>query len=180
MSAFQRTGRLACATVLSAVAAAGCTSGHSSSAGHSTASGTTGGVSTAGPRPIPSDTSQAPQHSASVAKPPNLAEDGVPVLVSAAALKGGAEYPLKGGIQAGKTLATAVNCQGDGTLRVSLEPAGLSFPLTCSEGNVTPTFNEVQFASTYKEAYFKFTPSPSSDITWSFAAGWDPHPPKRE
>lgn len=73
-----------------------------------------------------------------------------------------------------------MNCQGSGTLDVSLEPKSfVSFPLRCEAGKVNGTFNEIRLITAHKGAYFKFTVS-SPDITWSFAAGWDPHSPGRD
>ncbi|MFJ5611974.1 hypothetical protein ACIQCJ_21595 [Streptomyces sp. NPDC093221] len=111
-----------------------------------------------------------------MAKAPNLSEVNVPTLASAASLSKDTEFPLIGGIRASKTLAIAVNCKGTGTLTVAIEPSGLSFPLRCIPTQVTPTVNEIRFASTSKQAQITFTLSPMSDLAWSYSAGWDPHP----
>jgi hypothetical protein len=173
MTASRRSGVLACTAVLLGAAAAGCTSNHSSSADHPPTDRPSTNHSVAATTASPT----APDpHAPSVAKSPNLGDEDVKALVSAASLTGSGEYPLKGGIRSGKTLAIAVNCQGIGTLKVTIAPAGITFPLTCIAKQVTPTVNEVRFASHSKDAYIRFTVDGRPKVTWSFAAGWDPHP----
>jgi hypothetical protein len=64
------------------------------------------------------------------------------VLAQAANASGNREMEIRGGIKPGK-LSVLVNCQGKGTLTVSVEPVGLSFPLECVDGEVSSTFNQV-------------------------------------
>ncbi|MCX4590607.1 hypothetical protein OG819_12815 [Streptomyces sp. NBC_01549] len=175
MTFSSRTGRLACVAVLSATAVAGCTNSHTTASGQGKSSepahsSTPTTPETTQPATVPADT---------VSKAPNLAQDDIKAVASAASVTGSAAYPLKGGVLAGKTLATAVNCEGKGTLTVTLKPTGISSPLQCEDGKVSPTFNEVALSQGHKSAYLQFTVS-SMAIKWSFAAGWDPHPPKHE
>lgn len=177
MTFSSRTGRLACVAVLAATAVAGCTSSHTTASGQGkssapahTSTPTPTTAETTHPATVPADT---------VSKVPNLAQDGIKTVASAASVTGSAAYPLKGGALAGKTLATAVNCEGKGTLTVTLKPTGFSFPLQCEDGKVSPTFDEIALPKGHKSAYLQFTVS-SVAIKWSFAAGWDPRPPKHE
>ncbi|MFD7921696.1 hypothetical protein ACFV3R_21015 [Streptomyces sp. NPDC059740] len=133
--------------------------------------------------PAPVATALAPRstadpHAASASRAPNLGARGVAVLVSGAAVRGKAEYPLKGGIVGGGTLAVAVDCQGPGRLTVAVKAAGASFTVPCGSGKVQPLLDEIGFGSGRRRATLVFTPEGARTV-WSFAAGWDPHPPER-
>ncbi|MGW6902174.1 hypothetical protein [Streptomyces sp. NBC_00624] len=94
-------------------------------------------------QPSPSKTSDRAEHieGETVTQAPKQVNDGQ-VLLSVASRKGNAELPLTKKIGVGR-LAIQVNCQGDGTLEVSVEPVGLSFPLECVEQEVSSTYNEI-------------------------------------
>ncbi|MCG7208210.1 hypothetical protein [Streptomyces arenae] len=109
---------------------------------------------------------------------PQIASRGIAVMVSDVKVKGSAVYAIPGGIESGKVLAIAINCQGSGVLTVQVKPAGVSFPLTCEKGEIIPTLNEIQMSKDHPEASLNFTSK--SNVTWSFAAGWDPNPPRRQ
>lgn len=162
--------------LLPVLAAAACTDGHTPRATHQTAS-TPGGkpASQAGAPSTPAPNPSGP----STAHAPNLAEDEIPALTTASSMVGNAEYPLRGGIKSGQVLALAVNCQGKGKLTVVVEPAGIGFPLECKSAEVSSTFNEIGFKTRHADSFIRFTAVPST-IKWSFAAGWDPHPPSPE
>ncbi|MEJ8670357.1 hypothetical protein OG331_23925 [Streptomyces sp. NBC_01017] len=64
------------------------------------------------------------------------------VVAQAVNATGNREMEIRGGIKAGP-LSVLVNCQGQGTLTVSVEPVGLSFPLECVDGEVSSTFNQL-------------------------------------
>ncbi|MFH7337115.1 hypothetical protein [Streptomyces hygroscopicus] len=98
-------------------------------------------------------------------------------LVRDTAVTGDVVYPIPGGIRAGETLAIAVDCQGPGRLTVRVQPAGVSFRLLCEKGRVLPTLNEIAMSENRSSSSLRFTSGPGT--TWSFAAGWDPNPPKR-
>ncbi|MFI1047230.1 hypothetical protein [Streptomyces griseoruber] len=116
-------------------------------------------------------------HAPSVEKAPNIGSDGITPLTHDATLKGKAVYPIPGGIKAGKTLAIAINCQGPGKLTVQVRPTGVSFPLLCEKGKVLPTMNEIHMSKNRSTSSLEFTAEPN--VSWSFAVGWDPHPPEQ-
>ncbi|WP_415957776.1 hypothetical protein [Streptomyces sp. 021-4] len=64
------------------------------------------------------------------------------MLLSVASQSGNAQLPLAEKIGVG-LVAIQVNCQGDGTLEVAMEPVGISFPLECVEKEVSSTYNEI-------------------------------------
>ncbi|MYS99805.1 hypothetical protein SM007_03465 [Streptomyces avermitilis] len=75
---------------------------------------------------------------------------------------------IRGGIKAG-SLAILVNCQGKGTLTVSVAPVGLSFPLECVEGEVSSTFNQLDLKSSRKSGVVTVT-APSR-VHWALTVG---------
>ncbi|MEU9383362.1 hypothetical protein AB0D38_21275 [Streptomyces sp. NPDC048279] len=99
-------------------------------------------------------------------------------MVSDTAVKSDAIYPIPGGIKAGETLAIAINCQGPGRLTVQVKPTSASFPLLCEKGKVLPTMNEIHMSGNHSTSSLHFTSEPG--VTWSFAVGWDPDPPKQQ
>lgn len=86
------------------------------------------------------------------------------VLLSTASRKGNAELPLTKAIGVG-SVAIQVNCQGNGTLNVTLKPVGLSFPLKCIDGEVSSTYNEIQLKRTRSEGSIQIT-APST-VSWA-------------
>lgn len=102
----------------------------------------------------------------SVTKAPEL-PDGV-VIAKVDEGKGQQEVPIKGGLAAG-TVAIAVNCQGMGVLKVTLLPVELTFPLNCSTGEVSSTYNEIHLKRSRPEASIKI--ETSSQVRWSMTAG---------
>nr|WP_237540308.1 hypothetical protein [Streptomyces sp. SID4917] len=90
--------------------------------------------------------------------------NGGKVLLSTESRRGNAILPLKGEIGAG-LLAIQVNCHGKGTLTVSLEPVGLSFPLECVNQEVSSTYNEMHLKRARSEGTVQIT-APST-VQWS-------------
>lgn len=90
------------------------------------------------------------------------------VVAQAVNVTGNREMEIRGGITAGP-LSILVNCQGRGTLTVSVEPVGLRFPLECVEGEVSSTFNQLSL----KRARDHGTVSVSapSGVRWALTAG---------
>ncbi|MEU7498340.1 hypothetical protein AB0B52_14845 [Streptomyces griseofuscus] len=164
--------RLAVCTFTAALAVVSCSSGH-----HSTASAAPH-LRITPPPTSPTASATPDPHSPSVHKAPPIHSDGITPLVSDAAVKGNATYTIPGGIKAGKTLAIAINCQGKGRLTVQVEPANVSFPLLCEKGKVLPTMNEIHMSKNRPTGSLRFTSEPN--LTWSFAVGWDPHPPEEK
>jgi hypothetical protein len=136
-----------------------------------------GPASSASPVTASSGASVDP-YAPSVAKVPDIASDGITKLVSATEVTGSAVYPLPGGVKAGRTLAIAVNCAGAGKITVRVRPTGISFLLQCEKGKVLPTMNEIHLSESHPASSLQFTAG--AGVTWSFAAGWDPHPPERQ
>ncbi|MCX5340777.1 hypothetical protein [Streptomyces atratus] len=90
--------------------------------------------------------------------------NGGQVLLSVASRKGNAELPLSKEIGIG-SLAIQVNCQGKGTLHVTVEPVGLSFPLECVNKEVSSTYNEIQLKRARSEGSVQVT-APST-VLWA-------------
>ncbi|WP_405599686.1 hypothetical protein OG741_19785 [Streptomyces sp. NBC_01410] len=88
--------------------------------------------------------------------------DGKAVL-RVASRTGNATLPLSD-IGAGR-LAIQVNCQGKGTLTVSVTPIGLSFPLECVDHEVSSTYNEIRLKRARSEAAIQIT-APSA-VIWA-------------
>lgn len=175
MQTFTGVRNLAGFALLSLLGVTACTSSHASAARQTEGKPGTKPASQATASANPTPRQQGP----STAKAPNLAEDDIPTLIAASSKTGNAEYPLRGGIKPGHTLAISVNCQGKGKLTVVVEPAGIGFPLDCKSTRVNSTFNEVGFETSHANSFIRFTAAPST-VEWSFAAGWDPHPPSPE
>ncbi|WP_406268543.1 hypothetical protein OHT93_14390 [Streptomyces sp. NBC_00191] len=114
-------------------------------------------------KPAPATTSRA-EHidGESVTRAPKPVNGTV--LLSAASRKGNAALPLKGRTGAGR-LAIQVNCQGEGTMTVAVEPVGLSFPLKCVGYEVSSTYNEISLKRARNEGSVHIT-APST-IRWA-------------
>ncbi|QLI99966.1 hypothetical protein HZZ00_02555 [Streptomyces sp. NEAU-sy36] len=170
------TRRFACLAVcvLAAIpGVVGCSSDHHDGAAASTPAQRTAPLAT------PSSGSPTPDpHSPTVRKAPEINSDGIVPLAGETAVKGKSVYPIPGGIKAGKTLAIAINCQGPGRLTVQVQPTDITFPLLCERDEVLPTMNEIHMSKNHPTGSLRFTSEPN--VTWSFAVGWDPHPPKQE
>ncbi|WP_274558750.1 hypothetical protein [Streptomyces spiramyceticus] len=102
----------------------------------------------------------------SVTKAPDIY--GGKVLASVANGKGNQSLPLEGGVGSGE-LAIAVNCQGKGLIKITLEPVGLSFPQECKAGEVTSTYNEFALKRSRKDASVKV--EVPSTVRWSMTIG---------
>ncbi|MGV9342746.1 hypothetical protein [Streptomyces sp. NPDC003688] len=164
--------RRAGGALLVALAVAGCDS-HD---GKGADSGTPHKAASTSSSAAPDTTHDA--YAPSVAKVPSMSSDGIEVLASGASLSGSAAYPLPGGIKAGRTLAVAVNCQGEGRMSVKVAPTDVSFTLVCEKGEVLPAMNEIPMHESRPAGTLQVTAGPH--MSWSFAVGWDPSPPARE
>jgi hypothetical protein len=138
-------------------------------------SGCTGGQGDAAPRsrtPTPRRTSSpAPDRAEhvpgeSVTKAPALVEGKVKA--QAANAQGDRELEIRGGIKAGP-LSILVNCQGKGTLKVSVQPLGLSFPLTCVDGEVSSTLNKIDLKRS--RGYGTVNVTAPSRVRWAVTVG---------
>lgn len=82
--------------------------------------------------------------------------------------RGNREIDIPGGIKAG-TLSLSVNCQGRGTLTVSVQPVGLGFPLECDAGEVSSTYNELHLKTARgRGTVYVTAPSP---VRWALTVG---------
>ncbi|QIB48952.1 hypothetical protein G3H79_19430 [Streptomyces aureoverticillatus] len=66
-------------------------------------------------------------------------------------------------------LSVLVNCRGKGTLKVTVQPMGINFPLDCVNGEVSSTYNELGLKEARPEGTIKVTAS--SRVQWSLTAG---------
>ncbi|ULR51348.1 hypothetical protein [Streptomyces deccanensis] len=69
----------------------------------------------------------------------------------------------------GKALTVAVNCQGEGTIEVTLRPTGASFPMKCLDGEVTSTNNEFTIAGAERAGTISVAAAPG--VRWSLSMG---------
>ncbi|TWV32543.1 hypothetical protein FRZ03_33155 [Streptomyces misionensis] len=168
-----RAARIAVCVFTGALGVAGCGSGH-----HDTPSATRSAHHTAPPATPSTTSATTDPRSPSVHKAPAIGSDGITPLTGATSVKGSAIYPIPGGIKAGKTLAIAINCQSPGRLTVQVQPTGISFPLLCEKGRVLPAMNEIHMSKDHSTSSLRFISEPN--VTWSFAVGWDPHPPQQQ
>ncbi|MET7691877.1 hypothetical protein ABZT06_28510 [Streptomyces sp. NPDC005483] len=83
-------------------------------------------------------------------------------------VQGSEELEIPGGLKAGH-LAILVNCQGEGTLTVSVRPVGLSFPLECVNGEVSSIFNQLDLTSPH--AYGTVKVAAPSHTRWALTVG---------
>ncbi|MEH0545811.1 hypothetical protein QA802_22895 [Streptomyces sp. B21-105] len=93
---------------------------------------------------------------------------GGEVVAQATNASGNKELEIRDGIKPGE-LSVLVNCQGKGTLTVSVEPVGLSFPLECVDGEVSSTFNQLNLQSSREHATVKVTAP--SQVHWALTVG---------
>ncbi|WP_405870808.1 MULTISPECIES: hypothetical protein [unclassified Streptomyces] len=90
------------------------------------------------------------------------------VVAQAANASGNREMEIQGGITAG-SLSVLVNCQGKGTLTVSVEAVGLSFPLECVDGEVSSTFNQLDLKRSREHGTVNVTAP--SHVRWALTVG---------
>ncbi|MFJ3339085.1 hypothetical protein [Streptomyces sp. NPDC086766] len=90
------------------------------------------------------------------------------VVAQAVNATGNRELEIRGGIKAGP-LSVLVNCQGKGTLTVSVEPVGLSFALECVDGEVSSTFNQLALKRARDHGTVSVTAPPK--VHWALTVG---------
>lgn len=148
---------LAAIAVVAALALTGC-SGEAKPAPADQSASPSGRVS-------PPQTSERAEHieGETVAQAPKPVNDGQ-VLLSVASRKGNAELPLAKETGTG-SLAIQVNCQGEGTVHVTVKPVGLSFPLECVDKEVSSTYNEIRLKRARGEGSVQVT-APST-VLWA-------------
>ncbi|WRZ92377.1 hypothetical protein OHB54_26940 [Streptomyces sp. NBC_01007] len=106
----------------------------------------------------------------SVTKAPDI--PGSRIVAKVANAHGNAEIDVPGGIGPG-TSWIAVNCRGRGTLNVSVEPTGLSFPLTCAAGKVSGILDRLDLRHGHDDGHdhATVTVTAPSGIRWALAVG---------
>lgn len=104
-----------------------------------------------------------------MAKAPDL-PDGE-IVAQAANVSGDREREIRGGIEPGE-LSVVVKCQGRGVLTVSVEPVGLSFPLTCVDGEVTSILNQLVLQRSRERG--TVTVTAPSRVRWALTVGRQP------
>lgn len=119
------------------------------------------------PSATPSKDKARPEHipGESVSEAPKLPEGKA--LAEIAAAKGNQNVPL-GRVAAGP-LSVLVNCQGKGTLKITVQPMGMNFPLDCVDGEVSSTYNELGLKKSRPEGTVTVT-APSA-VRWSLTVG---------
>ncbi|MFJ6833209.1 hypothetical protein [Streptomyces sp. NPDC091209] len=104
----------------------------------------------------------------SVTEAPDLHDGGVVAKVANG--HGNEEIDVPGGIGPG-TLWIAVNCEGRGTLKVSAEPGGLSFPVACAAGKVSGVLNRLDLERGHRHAPGTVTVTAPSGVRWALTVG---------
>lgn len=155
--------RLGCiiGALLAAATVGGCSDGDDSSASAKPTK------STQSTPPSKSKKDDRPEHipGESVTEAPRLPEGEA--LAEVATAKGNQEVPLRR-IAKGP-LSVLVNCQGKGTLKVTVKPMGMSFPLECVDGEVSSTYNELGLKKARPKG--TVTVEAASTVRWSLTIG---------
>ncbi|WP_328748083.1 hypothetical protein OHT57_21460 [Streptomyces sp. NBC_00285] len=92
-------------------------------------------------------------------------------LIEKANAQGSQELDIPGGLKAGP-LDILVNCQGNGTLTVSVKPVGLSFPLTCVKEETSSIMNEMDLPG--PRSHGTVTVTAPSGVRWALTVGQQP------
>ncbi|WP_329042959.1 hypothetical protein OHT61_31750 [Streptomyces sp. NBC_00178] len=147
-------------TLATALCVAGCTEEQTAPSKQRSASSSA--------EPTATESQDGAQHlkGESVTAAPKQVNDGA-VLLSVASMRGNAQLPLTRKIGAG-LLAVQVNCQGKGTLEVAVEPVGISFPLKCTDSEVSSIYNEIRLKRARAEGSIQVT-APSG-VHWALTA----------
>lgn len=69
----------------------------------------------------------------------------------------------------GDALIVAVRCQGQGTIDVTVQPAKVTFPLECLDGEVSTTYNQIGVPGVDKKGTVSVA-APST-VQWSMTVG---------
>lgn len=121
---------------------------------------------TDGHKAVPRAAAPETPSSGSVTELPPL--DGEDVVAQAANVTGSRELDIKGDIGSG-ALSVDVECEGKGRLTVAVRAVGLSFPLTCADGEVTSTYNVADLKRDPTRGTVSVTAS--AGVRWAIAVG---------
>lgn len=161
------------AVVTASLALSGCTSSGDAPTGGHTASTGAGGHSASTGAPARSAGTKPPVRRGeyvpgeSVTKAPNDIDGKV--LVKKDTARGSQSMDLPGGLRSG-TFGISVNCEGKGTLTVTLRPVNLSFPLGCINGQVSSTYNQIALKREHTSGTLEVQAGPA--VHWSLSAGY--------
>ncbi|GGZ19860.1 hypothetical protein GCM10010387_10990 [Streptomyces inusitatus] len=111
--------------------------------------------------------------SAATAALPVLDDNHGTVVLRQGETRGGADLAFGPG-KKDDSLAVAVNCQGKGTLQVTLRPVGASFPMTCVDGEVTTIQNHT--VTSKSERAGTVSVDAHSGVRWSLTISRGPAP----
>ncbi|MFI8187466.1 hypothetical protein ACIF8T_01420 [Streptomyces sp. NPDC085946] len=154
---------LLAAVCLAVAVSAGCTGD---------GSGREGAAGSTAPGSTPSTESRKPAGRAehiegeTVTEAPRVVDGKV--ITSVADARGNRLVPLDGGVRSGP-VSIAVNCRGQGTLTVELQPVGLSFPLECVAHEVSSTYNQIALKKAREDAVIRVTAG--SGVRWALSVG---------
>ncbi|MET7616147.1 hypothetical protein [Streptomyces sp. NPDC005408] len=102
-----------------------------------------------------------------MAQPPELDKTET-LAASQAETQGSRSLEFDKGKQ-GDALIVAVRCQGKGTIKVTVKPVNVGFPLECVDGEVTTTYNQVGVKGVENKGTVSVQ-APSA-VRWSMTVG---------
>ncbi|MFG3498725.1 hypothetical protein [Streptomyces sp. NPDC047928] len=134
------------------------------------------GCSTAAPEPPETLATASPVRASSPVPPPSPAPSvGLPdlepnetVIVSQPQTSGSRALEFPAGTR-GDALIVSLDCEGPGTVRVTLRPLGTAFPVTCTPGEVTGTHQQIAVPGAHREGVVSV--EAPSDVRWSLTVG---------
>ncbi|MFC8263327.1 hypothetical protein ACFUNF_38415 [Streptomyces sp. NPDC057291] len=117
--------------------------------------------------PKPTEPTSASSAQPSVAQPPELDKTET-LAASQHETQGSRSIEFDKGKQ-GDALIVAVRCQGRGTIKVTVKPVNVGFPLECGDGEVTTTYNQVGVKGVENKGTVSVQ-APSA-VRWSMTVG---------
>ncbi|WP_411081669.1 hypothetical protein [Streptomyces sp. cmx-18-6] len=115
----------------------------------------------------PAPTAATGRAQPAVARPPAL-DDTETVVVRQDETRGNRILAFGEG-RKGDALIVAASCRGEGTVDVTVKPVNVTFPLTCVEGEVTTTYNQLALRGAGGPG--AVTVRASSAVRWSLTIG---------
>ncbi|MEW2624715.1 hypothetical protein [Streptomyces sp. NPDC048106] len=103
----------------------------------------------------------------SLLKPPELAP-GASLAGRQKVTTGNAVFPYSKG-EKGDALIIAASCQGEGKIKVTVRPAGVSFPLECGADQPSTVSNELALSGVERSG--EVSVEASSAVHWSLTVG---------
>ncbi|MFI2214910.1 hypothetical protein [Streptomyces sp. NPDC020141] len=118
-------------------------------------------------RPAPSAPAPTPSTRPSALPAPKLDPTAV-VAARQGETRGGRTFEFDKG-RKGHALVVAVDCQGKGTLEVTVKPIGSEFPLECVDAEVSSTYNQIDIPGV--ETHGTISVQTTSTVRWSMTIG---------